>query len=63
MVYMSHVMDTKYGKAISAIPMTIGLYRTIFLPYTNAPKPMAPNRIEPRSAAGLERPSFGVPSV
>lgn len=33
--------------------MTIGLYKTILLPYMNAPRPTAPNSMEPRSAAGL----------
>jgi hypothetical protein len=34
--------------------MTIGLYRTILLPYMNTPRPMAPNNSEAKRAAGLE---------
>jgi len=52
--YISQVWGTKYGYAIRATPMTIGLYRTILLPYMNAPRPTTPNGPESRSAAGLE---------
>lgn len=54
MAYISQVCDTKYGYAIRTSPMTIGLYRTILLPYMKAPRPTTPNNTEPSSAAGLE---------